>query len=110
MILAVTPQRTADNRFTAPTPMTVVVMVCVVLTGRPKSGKWMNITFASHPACRLPGDHMQPQPYYQQDIATPLPTLNPDSTITVPKTGMGCEIDWAAVEKMTVGKWIVKMR
>lgn len=73
-------------------------------------GKWMNIIFASHPACRLPGDHMQPQPYYQQDIATPLPTLNPDSTITVPKTGMGCEIDWGAVEKMTVEKWIVKMR
>lgn len=73
-------------------------------------GKWMNVSFASHPACRLPGDHMQPQPYYQQDIATPLPSLNPDSTITVPKVGMGCEIDWGAVEQLATEKWTVKMR
>ena len=31
-----TPQRTADNRCTAPTPTMAPVMVCVVLTGIPE--------------------------------------------------------------------------
>ena len=31
-----TPQRTADSRFTAPTPMIAPVIVWVVLTGMPK--------------------------------------------------------------------------
>ena len=30
-----TPQRTADKRWTAPTPIIAPVMVCVVLTGMP---------------------------------------------------------------------------
>src|SRR5882762_9259752 len=33
--LMVTPQRTADNRLVAPTPMIEPVIVCVVLTGTP---------------------------------------------------------------------------
>ena len=36
-ILNVTPQRTAENLFLAPTPITAPVMVCVVLTGIPNS-------------------------------------------------------------------------
>lgn len=73
-------------------------------------GKWFNIAFAAHPACRLPGDHMQPQPYYKEDIASPLPMLNADSTITVPTQGVGFEIDWRAVEKMAVGKWTIPLK
>ena len=34
-ILRATPQRTADSRFVAPTPMIAPVIVCVVLTGIP---------------------------------------------------------------------------
>src|SRR5690606_14393534 len=35
--LMVTPQRTADTRLVAPTPMILPVMVCVVETGIPKN-------------------------------------------------------------------------
>ena len=35
--LMVTPQRTADTRLVAPTPMILPVMVCVVDTGIPKN-------------------------------------------------------------------------
>src|SRR5207247_10586973 len=35
-ILPATPQRTAEKRCTAPTPVIAPVMVCVVLTGIPK--------------------------------------------------------------------------
>ncbi len=34
--LTVTPQRTADKRLVAPTPIMAPVIVCVVLTGMPK--------------------------------------------------------------------------
>src|SRR5438552_4723435 len=35
-ICRATPQRTADSRFTAPTPVMAPVIVCVVLTGMPR--------------------------------------------------------------------------
>ena len=37
MILPATPQRTAESLFVAPTPTMAPVMVCVVLTGIPKT-------------------------------------------------------------------------
>ncbi len=65
-------------------------------------GKWMNIILSSHAGCPLPGDHLQPQPYYQLDITNPLPFIQPDGTIPVPDQGVGCQIDWDAVEKLTI--------
>lgn len=65
-------------------------------------GKWMNIILSSHPGFTLPGDHLQPQPYYERDIALPLPTVQPDGFIAVPATGTGFEIDWEAIEKLTI--------
>lgn len=67
-------------------------------------GKWMNIILASHEGCPLPGDHLQPQPYYQFDITNPLPSIRDDGTIPVPTSGVGCQIDWNAVEKLTVDR------
>lgn len=65
-------------------------------------GKWMNVILASHPGCTLPGDHLQPQPYYERDIADPLPSIQTDGTIAVPSHGGGCAVDWQAVEELTV--------
>lgn len=65
-------------------------------------GKWMNAILAAHPGCTLPGDHLQPQPYYERDIVQPLPTIQPDGTILIPNQGVGCAIDWQAVEDLTI--------
>ncbi len=65
-------------------------------------GKWMNIIQSAHPGYNLPGDHLQPQPYYEQDIVSPLPAIEPDGTIPVPDGGIGCQIDWTAIEQLTV--------
>jgi O-succinylbenzoate synthase len=72
-------------------------------------GKWMNISLAAHPACRLPGDHMQPQPYYQLDIAAPLPQIEADGMVAVPTDGIGCAIDWDAIDRLTVEKWTIPL-
>lgn len=72
-------------------------------------GKWMNIALASHPACTLPGDHLQPQPYYEQDIADPVPTLVQDGMIPVPSAGLGCIVDWGSVERLTIHRYDVAM-
>lgn len=68
-------------------------------------GKWLNITLASHPAFTLPGDHLQPQPYYLRDIFTPLPELSENSTIPVPERVKICELDYGALDELTAQKW-----
>jgi O-succinylbenzoate synthase len=73
------------------------------------AGKWMNVILAAHPGCTLPGDHLQPQPYYEQDIAYPLPAIQADGTIQVPTAGAGCEIDWEAVQRLTVNHQTISM-
>ncbi|PJF43884.1 MAG: o-succinylbenzoate synthase [Phototrophicales bacterium] len=67
-------------------------------------GKWMNISLAAHSAFNLPGDHLQPQPYYQQDIINPLPTLRTDGTVIVPSGEIG-EIDWETLERLQVARF-----
>lgn len=65
-------------------------------------GKWMNAIFASHPACTLPGDHVQPQPYYEQDIGTPIPTADANGTIKLPSDVNPVVLDWYAIDALTV--------
>lgn len=71
-------------------------------------GKWMNIILAAHPAFTLPGDHLQPQPYYERDIISPLPQVAADGTVALPSQGLGV-IDWQAIEDMEIGKFEVKL-
>jgi o-succinylbenzoate synthase len=68
-------------------------------------GKWMNVIFASHPACTLPGDHLQPQPYYEQDIATPLLQADTTGMLAVPGDATPFVVDEDALESLTVEKW-----
>lgn len=69
-------------------------------------GKWMNAIFAAHPVCTLPGDHLQPQPYYEQDIVTPLPEANKRGMIAVPKDLQVWQVDERALETLTVEKYL----
>lgn len=69
------------------------------------AGKWLNIIFASHPACTLPGDHLQPQPYYEQDIATPIPTTDADGMIAVPTNVPPFTLDEEALHLLTTVQW-----
>ncbi len=67
-------------------------------------GKWMNIILSSHPGCTLPGDHLQPQPYYDLDVVSPLPVIQSDGTIPVPDAVDFCTIDWKAIEQLTINQ------
>lgn len=71
-------------------------------------GKWMNISLAAHPAFSLPGDHLQPQPYYQRDIMTLLPSIVPDGTISLPDPQLG-QIDWTAIAALQVDEFKLRM-
>jgi o-succinylbenzoate synthase len=73
-------------------------------------GKWMNIILSSNPAFALPGDHLQPQPYYQRDIFTPLPRIKTDGTIEVPSVVDYCQLDWEAVDALSVERWSYGMQ
>lgn len=64
-------------------------------------GKWMNISLAAHPAFTLPGDHLQPQPYYERDITIPLPSITSDGTILLPDHDL-IQIDWEAIKALQV--------
>ena len=67
-------------------------------------GKWMNIILAAHPACTLPGDHVQPQPYYECDIATPIPLADASGHIKVPTGMQPFELDWHAIDDLTIAQ------
>lgn len=71
-------------------------------------GKWMNISLAAHPAFDLPGDHLQPQPYYQQDIIHPLPAIQADGSVPVPGQNLG-EIDWESIEALQIARFDFRM-
>src|SRR5262249_39779070 len=53
-ILRATPQRTAERRCVAPTPMMDPVIVCVVLTGMPQSAVMTSVSAAADSAQKPP--------------------------------------------------------
>ncbi len=66
-------------------------------------GRAANLALASLPGFSLPGDISASDRYYERDIAGPAFTLNPDSTIDVPRgRGLGVEVDQAELERVTV--------
>jgi O-succinylbenzoate synthase len=65
-------------------------------------GRAGNVALASLPNFTLPGDISASNRYYTEDIAEPVFTLNPDSTLTVPTTpGLGVRVNEKALEKFT---------
>jgi O-succinylbenzoate synthase len=63
-------------------------------------GRASNLALASLPNFSLPGDISASERYYAQDITRERFTLNPDSTIDVPRgPGLGVTLDPAAVKR-----------
>lgn len=63
-------------------------------------GRAVNVHLASLPAFTLPGDISATDRYWQEDIADPPFTLNPNSTISVPTAaGIGVQVDLGRVAK-----------
>lgn len=72
-------------------------------------GRASNLAVASLPNFKLPGDISATERYFPQDITEEVFTLNPDSTVTVPaKPGLGVNIDWKAVQGMTLDRLDIK--
>ena len=70
-------------------------------------GRAGNVALASLPNFTLPGDISASNRYYAEDIAEPLFTLNPDSTLSVPTTpGLGVTVNEKALGKVTEHKEI----
>ena len=68
-------------------------------------GRASNLALASLPGFSLPGDISATSRYYPEDITFERFTLNPDSSIDVPKApGLGISIDKKAVEQATQAK------
>jgi O-succinylbenzoate synthase len=66
-------------------------------------GRASNLALASLPGFSLPGDISASERYYWEDITQERFTLNPDSTIDVPKTpGLGVQLDFKALERATL--------
>ncbi len=66
-------------------------------------GRAANLALASLPGFTLPGDISASDRYYIDDIATPRFTLNPDSTIDVPRgEGLGVTVDMDALRRFTL--------
>ncbi|MEJ2011452.1 MAG: o-succinylbenzoate synthase [Anaerolineales bacterium] len=66
-------------------------------------GRSANLALASLPGFTLHSDISASARYYEQDIATPLFTLNPDSTIDVLQDpGLGVEIDVHALQQFSL--------
>jgi O-succinylbenzoate synthase len=71
-------------------------------------GRAANLALASLPNFKLPGDISATDRYYTRDITHERFTLNPDSTIDVPKgPGLGISIDRKALKKFTLAKDIL---
>jgi O-succinylbenzoate synthase len=68
-------------------------------------GRAANLALASLPGFSLPGDISATERYYAQDITVERFSLNPDSTIDVPKAaGLGVHIDQDALQRFTIGE------
>ncbi|HEU5300196.1 MAG TPA: o-succinylbenzoate synthase, partial [bacterium] len=62
-----------------------------------------NIALASLPNFVLPADISASDRYFHEDLIDPAVTLNPDGTITVPRTaGLGARVDAGRVERCTI--------
>jgi len=72
-------------------------------------GRASNLAIASLPNFSLPGDISASERYYQRDITNERFTLNPDSTIDVPRgPGLGVTIDDAALGQYSLAKTVLK--
>ncbi|MBI2418547.1 MAG: o-succinylbenzoate synthase [Ignavibacteriales bacterium] len=72
-------------------------------------GRAGNVALASLPNFSLHGDISATKRYYKKDIMEPEFVLNADGTMTVPdKPGIGVEIDWVELEKVTEKKAVYK--
>lgn len=68
-------------------------------------GRASNLALASLPGFTLPGDISATDRYYDEDITQERFSLNPDSTIDVPRApGLGVTIDLTALERATITK------
>jgi O-succinylbenzoate synthase len=68
-------------------------------------GRASNLAIATLPGFTLPGDISATDRYYAEDITEERFTLNPDSTIDVPRgPGLGVSINKEALEKFTINK------
>ncbi len=66
-------------------------------------GRAHNIAMSTLPGFTLPGDVSASQRYWNEDIIDPEVRVNPNGTITVPKTaGIGYLVRFSAVNKLTV--------
>lgn len=69
-------------------------------------GRASNLALASLPGFTLPGDISATDRYYAEDITVERFTLNPDSTIDVPRgIGLGVEINRKALQKVTLATY-----
>src|SRR5690606_10669290 len=88
--LMVTPQRTADTRFVAPTPIILPVMVCVVETGIPKCSETYSVTApdvsAATPSSEVTLVILDPMVFtiFQPPLIAPKPISTNDVTGTEP--------------------------
>jgi O-succinylbenzoate synthase len=72
-------------------------------------GRASNLALATLNGFALPGDISATERYYFEDITHERFVLNPDSTIDVPTgAGLGVNIDFAALERATVNKTVLK--
>ncbi len=72
-------------------------------------GRASNLALASLPGFTLPGDISASDRYYHRDITTETFTLNPDSTIDVPRgAGLGITIDKQALAQFTLAEIVLK--
>ncbi len=68
-------------------------------------GRAANLALASLPGFKLPGDISATDRYYEEDITSERFSLNPNSTITVPKGhGLGVTVNHTHLRKYTVAK------
>lgn len=74
-------------------------------------GRAANLALASMANFTLPGDISASDRYYLEDITHERFTLNPDSTIDVPRSpGLGVTIDQEALERATLDRLVVDGR
>ncbi len=72
-------------------------------------GRAANLALASLPGFRLPGDISATERYYLEDITVQRFTLNPDSTIDVPKGhGLGIDVDEGKLNKFRINELVIK--
>jgi O-succinylbenzoate synthase len=71
-------------------------------------GRAHNIAMSTLEGFTLPGDVSASSRYWQEDIIEPAVTVSSRGTITAPdKPGLGFEVNFSRVEKLTVRKEMI---